>query len=224
MSSVINPVGPEEPSTYWRRRALVVVALLVVLWLFWLLIDVALGGGDEPAAEGPSPTPSFGLSMTPDPDGSPAASEGASAAPSSSASGSPSPSPSASAPCADSDISVTAGTSASSTTVGAGLSLSLNVENTGSTACTRDVGAGANEIRITSGSVLVWSSDFCNPSDASDVVALAPGEGVTTSVTWPGTITAEGCPADQPTAQAGSYRVVARNGSVESEPVSFTVQ
>jgi hypothetical protein len=47
---------------------------------------------------------------------------------------------------------------------------------------------------------------------------------VTTSVTWPGTITAEGCPADQPTAQAGSYRVVARNGSVESEPVSFTVQ
>jgi hypothetical protein len=119
---------------------------------------------------------------------------------------------------------VTAGTSASSTTVGSGLTLSLNVENTGSAACTRDLGAGANEIRVTSGSVLVWSSDFCNPSDASDVVTLAPGEGVTTSVTWPGTVTAEGCPADQPTAQAGSYRVVARNGAVESEPVSFTVQ
>jgi hypothetical protein len=224
VSSVINPVGPEEPSTYWRRRALVVVALLVVLWLFWLLIDVALGGGDEPAADGPSPSPSFGLTMTPDPEGSAAASEGASASPSDAASGSPSPSPSASGPCEDTGLSVTAGTSAASTTVGAGLSLSLNVENTGSAACTRDVGAGANEIRITSGSVLVWSSDFCNPSDASDVVTLAPGEGVTTSVTWPGTITAEGCPADQPTAQAGSYRVVARNGSVESEPVSFTVQ
>jgi hypothetical protein len=224
VSSVIKPVGPEEPSTYWRRRALVVVALLVVLWLFWLLIDVALGGGDEPTAEGPSPTPSFGLTMTPDPDGSPAASEGASASPSASASASPSPSPSASGPCADSDISVTVATSDSSPSVGAGMTLSLNIENTGSTACTRDVGAGANEVRITSGSVLVWSSDFCNTSDASNVVTLAPGQGVTTSVDWAGTITTEGCPADQPTAQAGSYRAIGRNGSVESEPVSFTVQ
>jgi hypothetical protein len=229
VSSVINPVGPEEPSTYWRRRALVIVVLLVILALFWLLVRVALGSSDEPAEVAASPSPSFGLTITPEPEASASASPAASASPgeasaSASASASAAPSPSASVSCADSDISVVAGTSAASTSVGAGMGLTLSVENTGDTACARDFGAGANEIRITSGSVLVWSSDFCNPSKAEDIVTLGPGEGRTTSVTWPGTVTAESCPADQPTAQPGSYRVVARNGSVESEPVTFTVK
>jgi hypothetical protein len=102
--------------------------------------------------------------------------------------------------------------------------LTLTVTNSGSAACNRDVGAGANELRITSGSVLVWSSDFCNPSKASDLQVLEPGKPFTTSVTWPGNVTEKSCPADQPQAQAGSYKVVARNGAVESEPVAFAVQ
>jgi hypothetical protein len=190
VSSVVNPVGPEEPSTYWRRRAAVIVGLLVVLWLGWWLLQAAFGSNDEQSAEAPSPSPS----------------------------------PSASVSCVDSDIAVTVATSASTTTVGGGMALTLTVTNTGSAACSRDVGAGANELTISSGSVLVWSSDFCNPSKATDVQALDPGKPFTTSVTWPGTITEKGCPATQPQAQAGSYRVVARNGAVESEPVAFTVE
>jgi hypothetical protein len=104
------------------------------------------------------------------------------------------------------------------------MALTLTVTNTGSAPCNRDVGAGANEMRITSGSALVWSSDFCNPSEAADIQALAPGKPFTTSVTWQGTVTQEGCPADQPQAQAGSYNAIARNGAVESEPVPFVVQ
>jgi len=233
VSSVINPVGPEEPSTYWRRRAVVIVVLLVIVVLFGLLVRVALGSNDEPVEVAPSPSPSFGLTITPEPDPSasatpdPSASAGqasASASASATASPSPSPSPSASVSCADSDISVVAGTSSASTSVGAGMGLTLSIENTGEGACTRDFGAGANEIRITSGPVLVWSSDFCSPSKAEDIVTLGPGEGLTTSVTWPGKVTAKGCPANQPTAQPGSYRVVARNGSVESGAVAFTVK
>ncbi len=217
----MNPVGPEEPSTYWRRRAAVLVGLLVVLWLGWWLLQAAFGSNEEPSAAQPSASPSFGLSMSPEPaedagDESPAASA--------SASPSPSPSPSASAACVDADIEVAAATADATTGVGGGMALTLTVTNTGSAACNRDVGAGANELRITSGSVLVWSSDFCNPSKATDVQALEPGKPFTTSVTWPGTITQEGCPADQPVAQAGSYKVVGRNGAVESEPVAFTVQ
>jgi hypothetical protein len=109
-------------------------------------------------------------------------------------------------------------------TVGGEMALTLSVTNTGSAACTRDVGAGANELRVTSGSVLVWSSDFCNPSKATDVQVLEPGKPFTTSATWPGTITEKSCPADQPRAQAGGYQVVARNGAIESEPVAFAVQ
>lgn len=225
MSSVINPVGPEEPSTYWRRRAVVVVALLVVLLLFWLLVRTALGGGDEPAAEAPSPSPSFGISMTPDPTASPR--PGESTSPDDAASPSPSTTPSASptAPaCADEAIRVTAATASGATTVGAGMGLTLTVTNTGSTACTRDVGAGANELQVTSGSVLVWSSDFCNASSAEDLQVLDPGEAWSTSIAWSGTVVAKGCPSDQPTAQAGSYRAIARNGEIEGEPVAFVVQ
>ena len=32
MSSVINPVGPEEPGVYWRRRLLVGLGVLVAAW------------------------------------------------------------------------------------------------------------------------------------------------------------------------------------------------
>jgi hypothetical protein len=228
VSSVVNPVGPEEPSTYWRRRAAVIVGLLIVLWLGWWLLQAAFGSNDEAPAAAPSESPSFGLSMSasPDEEATGDADPSASAAPSASgsASPSPSPSPSASADCVDSDIAVSAATASSTTTVGGGMGLTLTVTNTGPAACNRDVGAGANELRITSGSVLVWSSDFCNPSKAKDVQALEPGKPFTTSVTWPGTVTEEGCPANQPQAQAGGYKVVARNGSVESEPVAFAVQ
>jgi len=223
VSSLINPVGPEEPSTYWRRRAIAVVALLVVLWLFWLILSSAFGGsGNEPAADGPSPTPGFGLSMSPEPDES--ASAGASPAASGAQEESASPSPSASASCADVDIVVAVETSSGSASQGAGMGLTMTVTNNGDEACNRDVGAGANEVQVSSGSVLVWSSDYCNPSEAQDMQVLEPGTPWTTSVTWPGTITAEGCPTDQPTAKAGSYRAVARNGSVESEPVTFEVK
>lgn len=223
MSSVINPVGPEEPSTYWRRRAAVVVALLVVLWLAWWLLSTALGGSDEQPSDGASPTPGFGLSMSPEPD----ASGGSSPAPASSGDASPGPSGSASATapaCSDEDIAVTASAASAAIAVGASLELTLNVENTSSEACTRDLGPGANELRVTSGEALVWSSDFCSPSTESEVVTLDPGEGRSASATWPGTIVTEGCPSDQPAAQPGTYRVIARNGSVESEPVTFVVQ
>jgi len=216
----MNPVGPEDPSTYWRRRAVVGVGLLVVVLVgFWLLRTVFASEGDAGAE--PTPTPNFGLSVSPSPEEDPTEDEpSASAEPSSSAAATTV----ASAACADSDIEVAVATAGASTPVGAGMALTMTVKNTGKKACNRDLGAGANELRITSGSVLVWSSDFCNPSKDSDVQALVPGKPFTTSATWPGTVTAEGCPADQPDAQAGGYKVIARNGKVESEPKTFAVQ
>ncbi len=215
MSSVINPVGPEEPSVYWRRRAIVVVALLLVLWLAWMLLRTALGGGgDEPTATpSDSPGASAPASAQPTTSGDP---EG-SGAPSAQAS------PGAAAACTDAQVGVTASTVSASTAVGAGLELSMTVTNTSQTPCTRDVGAGANELRVTSGPALVWSSDFCNPSEDADVQVLEPGQPWTTTLTWPGTIVPEGCPSEQRQAQPGSYQVIGRNGAVESEPVVFVV-
>lgn len=226
----MNPVGPEQPSTYWRRRAAVFVVLLVLLWGSWLVLRTAFGIGGDPQAGTPAPSPSFGLSMTAQPGASAEPSDPASPAPaagpqaSAASSVSPSPSPSTLAACTDAVIEVSAGTAGSSTSVGAGMALTMTVTNTAGSACTRDVGAGANELRITSGSVLVWSSNFCDASAAEDRGELAPDKAFTTSTTWPGRVTAKGCPADQPVALPGSYLLVARNGAVESEPVPFTVK
>lgn len=215
MSSIINPVGPEQPRTYWRRRAAVVLALLVVVLLVWWLVRTAFGGESEPQAQ-PSASPSVGLSVP--------ASPAASASPTTAAS-SAEPSASASAAaCGKQDLVVVVTSEADTTDVGQGLALTMTVTNEGAQACRRDVGAGANEIRIESGSALVWSSDFCSPSTAKDRRVLAPGEQYSASVTWPGRVTAESCPAEQPLAQPGSYRAIARNLAVNSEPISFTVR
>lgn len=196
------------------------MVLVAILILGWLLLRAVFGSSSEPEAQSASTSPSAAASASPD--GSESAS--ASPVPSANDAASPSPSPSASATCSDSDIEVGASTESSSTSVGAGMGLTMTVTNTGDAACNRDVGAGANELRITSGSTLVWSSDFCSPSKKSDVVALVPGKSFATSVAWSGTITAKDCPADQPDAQPGTYKVQARNGDVKSKSVTFTVQ
>ena len=214
----MNPVGPEEPSTYWRRRAAVVVGLLVVLWLGWWLLSTAFGGSGTPAADAPGASTQTLPSDSPQPDAS------GSPAPSASADASSSPSAAATAACADGVISVTVATDSATSAVGEGMGLTMTVTNNGDTACLRDVGAGANELQVTSGSVLVWSSDFCNPSDVKDEQTLAPGKAWSTSLTWPGTVVAQSCPSSPPTAQAGGYKAIARNGKVSSEPVAFTVQ
>ena len=219
MSTVKNPVGPEPTNTYWRRRAAVLGVLVVILLLGWLLLRAMFGSSAEPEALLPSASPSASPTSSAAPGASDAA-PSASASPNAAAS----PSPSARSICSDTDIKVGAATSASSTSVGAGMGLTMTVTNTGDAACNRDVGAGANELRITSGSALVWSSDFCSPSDTSDAVALTPDKPFTTSVTWSGTVTAKDCPADQPLAQPGTYKVQARNGDVTSKSVTFTVQ
>jgi hypothetical protein len=52
--NVIHPVGPEEPRTYWVRRALVVAAVLIILALIVTLVVNAASTGSAVAAN-PSP-------------------------------------------------------------------------------------------------------------------------------------------------------------------------
>ena len=60
----MNPIGPEEPSTYWRRRAIVVVGLLAAIWLVWWLLGTAFGGSGEQAADGPGQSTGVGWSIS----------------------------------------------------------------------------------------------------------------------------------------------------------------
>lgn len=205
----MKPVGPEGPQVYWKRRALVVgIALLVLLILF--LIFRPKGGDEEQNSAPVSPSPS--PSVTP-------------VSPSPSVSGSPSGSPTpASRTCPDTDIQVTVTPDRQAYPADAEPEIALSIVNTGSFACQRDVGAGANEIVISSGGVQVWSSDDCNSSNEADLQTLEPGTPMVATVPWPRTESASGCSTDSPTVAAGAYEAVGRNGKVESEPAAFTLQ
>lgn len=211
MSTLIYPVGPEPPGTYWLRRGIVLVVILAILGLVWFVFF--RGGGSDSAAPQPSasPTASTTPTVTPSPTGSASGSPTATASPTSTEL----------ADCKKSVIEVEASTDDSSYPVGSTPRFTLKVTNGGNVACLRDVGAGANELSVSSGGVPVWSSDDCNPSDATDVVTLKPGQSFSTSITWDGIISEEGCPSGQPAAEAGGYDLLGRNGDVESEPVAF---
>jgi hypothetical protein len=99
----------------------------------------------------------------------------------------------------------------------------MKIQNTSTTACTRDIGAAQNELVITSGTVRVWSSDDCNPGGTPQVVTMAPGQSYSVAVTWLGRLSQKGCPANQPIASKGTYKLTGRNGDVTSPPAVFAL-
>lgn len=210
MSSLLNPVGPEPASVYWRRRIVVIVGALVVLLLLWWLISP--GGSGAPTAASASPTtlPTV-ATMSP------------SASPSVSVSGSPSASTTSGAPCQDTDITVSVSSQQTVFPLGSPVSFIMKITNNGVVACSRDVGAAANTFVITSGGFDVWSSDACSPSSETQVEEIPPGEAYAVKGTWDGSVTANGCGASATAAEAGAYQVVAKNGDITSDPLSFTL-
>jgi hypothetical protein len=201
------PVGPESPIVYWVRRAVVLLAIVaLLLGLRWVLF----GRGSSSADAAPSTSPTAQPST---------------AHPTSGSSTKPAqPSAGASAvQCADSDISVTVSTDSASYPVGSTPKLHLKIENTSGVACYRDIGAGANELKISSGGYHVWSSDDCNAGGAPMVTLMQPTQSYSVTVTWPGVLSAKGCPANQPLAKPGLYDLVGRNGTVDSPSAAFAL-
>jgi hypothetical protein len=210
VTGVVHPVGPERPEVYWRRRIIVVLGLIVILAVIGKLI---FGGSDaKPQAE---------------------VTQKSSAKPT--AVSTPKVSPSAhvvpvidptvrsvAGTCHDADLRVTVSSAKHVTPVGAGLSLTLKVTNKSKKTCTRDLGSGANEVTITSGPALVWSTDHCNPSTASDVQTLGAGKSWSVNVIWDGKISEAKCQL-LGNAQHGAYWVHAHNGKVQAHAMRFVV-
>lgn len=207
MSSVIKPVGPEDPSVYWKRRALVGgIAVLVLVLLWWLLWPK--GGGDpEPVAAPASPAPT--VPITPSPVTTPSPSSSASTTGSA---------------CPETDVTVTVTSDSQTYPAGVDPKLTMSITNAGTLSCERDVGSAANEIAVSSGGVQVWSSDDCGGTGAPDLVTLKPGEAATVTVDWPRTASEPGCASEGSPVPPGSYDVEGRNGKVRSEPLALSLQ
>jgi hypothetical protein len=120
-------------------------------------------------------------------------------------------------------IKVVASTDRSTYAAGQDPRLTVTVTNSGSTACSRDVGQAASELRVLSGGARIWSSDDCHPGGPTAVTLLAPGQSASSSVTWTRVQSTAGCPSGEPTAKSGTYQVVGRNLTLQSAAVPFTL-
>lgn len=218
VDTIKKPVGPEPEAVYWRRRIILIAAVLgVVALLAWLWPS---GGQSEPAA---LPSTSASPSKS-------ASSASASASPSASASGEASPSeagetsPAGDAQqCRGSDLDVTVSVETPAPTAGSEVVFVMSVANTGDSPCTQDVGAAATTFTVTSGGFRVWSSDDCNPGGSEQLEVIPPGQAFAVQAVWPTIITTPGCPTTDNPARPGSYDVTATDAGITSAATRFVL-
>ncbi|HET6214704.1 MAG TPA: hypothetical protein VFE14_17695 [Micromonosporaceae bacterium] len=207
-------VGPLPPAVYWRRRAIVLGALLFVLFLL-----VYKCGGTDPSGAADKKTGS----------GSTASPSSTVLAPVETASAQPTASAPASAratgPCTDAEVVVTISTEGGKTEFvqGTYVKIYLKIKNISTRTCSRDLGATAQELRIAQGAAKMWSSDDCVQSSGSDVRALRAGEQVDQfNVMWNGRESTN-CQT-KPLPPPGTYQVLGRFGTRWSDPIPLIVK
>ncbi len=212
MSLHWQPVGPEPASTYWTRRAVLALVVLVVLWGLVALLTGA--GGTDTVEQGAA-------EPTADPSATPQALPPVTAEPTVSAS----PSPSVEVPaCADADLAVTAEAERDSYPLGGTPTLLLSIKNTSDTPCRRDIGQGAVELLVMSGRDRIWSSDDCAPGGEPGPAVLAPQKSDVTRLSWSATRSRPGCEGPKSPIEPGTYVVSARVGELRVQGSAFRVE
>jgi hypothetical protein len=201
MSSVRNPVGPQPPAVYWRRRLLVLLGLVAVIVIIVLIVT------RPPAQEGRE-TP------TPDPTGT------QTSQPQTGDDGDP---------CNPAVITLEPITDSTSYAEGAQPQISMRITNTGASACTLDVGTAAQEYIIVSGSDPIWNSRTCQTNAAPLEQVLEPNTPLTsTPFAWDRTRSDPStCNSSRPEviAAGATYRLSVKLGDLESaDDVPFILE
>jgi hypothetical protein len=212
-------VGPLPAAVYWRRRAVVLTGVVIVVTVMWYVFS----GGTPPAGAGAtgatrSPGPATQASPTdtilrPIIGGSPTPSATAFTLPTSGQTG----------PCTDDEMQVSAAAASAQVPFGTPVSLTIRFRNVSPRSCQRDIGADVQELRVLSGETLVWSSDDCSANHGHNVSTFAPNQEAKFTLTWAGRISRSGtgavtCSPTAPAPQPGIYQLVGRLGDKLSEP------
>jgi hypothetical protein len=124
--------------------------------------------------------------------------------------------------CPDSTLAVLGLTNAPQFVIGDQPKFAMVVTNIGLVACKRDVGAAVLAAYVYSlDNKRLWSNLDCAPSNETLVKTFAPGEQVTTAVTWTGMGSAPHCPLPRPPIGPGTYNLVVQLGNLRSAAVPF---
>lgn len=213
-------VGPLPPAVYWRRRALVLGVLLVVIVL------LAYSCGDSGGSNG-KPRNAGATSAAPQGAGAAATESDQSPTPSTSTSPAASPTPARVTPdrtfCTDNELQVTPAPANRRLARGATTQIVLKIQNRSGRTCKRDVGADQQELYIVEngGAQKIWSSDDCGGPRGTKVQSFTPGLEVAYTATWNGRQSTN-C-KDRPLPAAGEYQLYGRLGTKRSEPVTITL-
>ncbi|MEV5840286.1 hypothetical protein [Nocardia sp. NPDC052112] len=225
---MLEPTGPLPPEIYWRRRALAIGLLVVALALvIWLVLTVTRGGdspGTTKAAETSSAPatnkPAGASSSTPPP-----TTGEAGAKPSGTTAAAASGTQVAAGTCPDQSLAVKVTVEQPTYKTGETPVFGIVITNISSTACSRDVGSGLQQVSVTTldGQRRLWSSTDCYPDGAPDVRTLNRGEQAAFMVTWSGSTSQPNCAGDRVQVPPGAYAVVAQLGSLRSAAEPFNI-
>jgi hypothetical protein len=159
MSTIRNPVGPQAPQVYWRRRLLVALIALAVI-IIVVLIIVRPGSGSTPAGgASPGPSTSSGSPVKTNP----------------------------SAACADTNLKLLAVTDKKTYAATEKPQISMKLTNTGTSACTVNLGSTKQELIITSGAEKIWDSKDCQTGAVDSAIVIKPGDAnavTTPAIAW----------------------------------------
>lgn len=244
-------VGPLPPAVYWRRRAVVLGAVLLSL----IVLIYSCNGPDDTKEAGTDPsgnaTPSAGPTiLTPETgapeSGAPESGAPESGAPTADPSGAPPdgtdpqveeaggppgsgplppPAPPVENECADDEMSVIPVASQTSMQRGQTIQLRIRIKNVSDRTCNRDVGADVQEIYLKAGATTIWSSDVCSEVRGNNVKSFPPYHEEEFGLPWNGR-RSSGCEngsASGDPAPAGTYQLFGRLGDKRSDPVKLTI-
>ena len=191
MSSVRTPVGPQPPAVYWRRRLLVLLGLVAVVVIIVLI--VVRPGSENAGQETPKPTNPASPSSAPVTEGE---------------------------ACNPAVVRLEPVTDSGSYASGATPMISMSITNTGSVACTLDVGTSAQAYYIVSGSDPIWNSKDCQTGGEPFEQLLEPNVAITTTpFAWDRTRSSvDTCGGSRPAVVAGgaTYRLSVAIGEIKS--------
>lgn len=228
--SVLHPVGPEEPRTYWLRRALVLVAVLAVVALI-VIVGVNASGGERsavpqaspsPSQQKPGGTPSDSTGGSPSPSATPSATP--SPTPTKSKSPSPSPSPTKTPPpsCDPDDLRATL-TGKRKFKAKEDVTFNLSLINGGPRSCVVEVTADTFELKVTSGSDRIWSTADCAKSVKSIKRTIGPEKSVEWQLTWDGKRSVKGCKTRSEVPRPGTYSASAQLDGAKQVKLGMTL-
>lgn len=125
--------------------------------------------------------------------------------------------------CAPGDISVTASTGEDAYGAGEAPLLILQVENTGSTECTLDVGTSEQEFAVAHGGRELFTTAQCDGDQDSYELSMEPGQQERAQLSWPRSDSSVSCtePAEL---ESGTYELTVSLSGISSEAHEFVLE